>query len=280
MKQNDSPSKALVVYVSEGIEFSHDTSCSVQYLDEHVVAQGCTGIGVYCDDSMCGEEQMMRSLCDEKGGGDALRMYKNNVVMTGFVTCEHQIPILEKCRVGRIHRIFSNDTGNTVIDSVDSVAENIRDAFFSRTGDASDIVHMLVHPKHMKGSPLEWTNDLIQRLDAIDDFSTNVFVCLVVECRGFDILQKEKELVDGVTGLSLVRPPQSFMFRGTSKVPIDCSKVGVFVYRFAGSIRIDDIESLTDINGIYSRGGGQCIQIERILYEVAYKVGHSLKYGA
>ncbi|KAI8113999.1 hypothetical protein M9434_002126 [Picochlorum sp. BPE23] len=155
------------------------------------------------------------------------------------------------------------------------------DAFCNTTGgDASDIVCLLVSPKHMELSPLGWTNDLIRRLDAIEGFSSNVFLCLITECRGFDILGKEKELLDGTSGLSLIRPPQSFMFRGASKVPIDSSKVGVFVYRLPGSTRIDDVESLADINGVYSKGGGKCIQIERILYEVAYKVGHSLKYGA
>ncbi|KAI8113998.1 hypothetical protein M9434_002126 [Picochlorum sp. BPE23] len=289
MEQSDSPSKALIVYVSEGIHFSQqqDTAaCSVQYLDEHVVARGCTGIGVYCDDSTSGEEQVMRSLYVQQGGEDPLRIYKDNVVMSGFVTHEDQVPILEKSRVGKIQRIFhpdiqENTNTHISVDSVDSVADSIMDAFCNTTGgDASDIVCLLVSPKHMELSPLGWTNDLIRRLDAIEGFSSNVFLCLITECRGFDILGKEKELLDGTSGLSLIRPPQSFMFRGASKVPIDSSKVGVFVYRLPGSTRIDDVESLADINGVYSKGGGKCIQIERILYEVAYKVGHSLKYGA
>lgn len=53
-----------------------------------------------------------------------------------------------------------------------------------------------------------------------------------------------------------------------------CQLVALFLRR-----RTDTVESL-DVEHIFEYGAGKCILIERALFEIAYKLGLSAKYGA
>lgn len=142
----------------------------------------------------------------------------------------------------------------------------------------------------MKESPLTLVmlDTVFQRLDAeVPGFYSHVFVCAVVERRGYnvhDLEQWERGNGDEEDGdiLRVLRPPQSFMYLENRCInnDIDPHVVGTFVYRLPGSTRVDLVESLVDVRQVYRWGAHKCIAVERILYEVAYKIGCSMKYGA
>jgi hypothetical protein len=120
---------------------------------------------------------------------------------------------------------------------------------------------------------------IFEELDDTSSFSSNVFTCLVIERPGHgvhDLMHKEHAIAGSL------RPPQSFMFlEGPSREnDIDHNMVGTFVYRLPGSTRVDPVDSLTHVEHVYRYGAHKCIAVERILHEVAYKIGYSFKYGA
>lgn len=110
-----------------------------------------------------------------------------------------------------------------------------------------------------------------------------VFVALVVEQRGQNIA----EAVNRYAGCAF-RPPQSFTFRGSVSMPIQCDILSVLVYRGPrnpppssnASTRVDGVARLDDPGLVYAEGCGSCVLAERVLFEVAYKIGWSDKFGS
>jgi len=111
---------------------------------------------------------------------------------------------------------------------------------------------------------------------------SNAFVALVVERPGHDIHE-----IAGRNARSFT-PRQSFMFRGSEGVSARRDMVSTVVYRGPreaaplsnGGVRVDGVGQLEDVEGVYAEGCGKCVLAERVLYEVAYKIGRSDKYGS
>ena len=111
---------------------------------------------------------------------------------------------------------------------------------------------------------------------------SNAFVALVVERPGHDIHEIAGRNVRSFT------PRQSFMFWGSEGVSARRDLVSTVVYRGPreaaplsnGGVRVDGVGQLEDVCGVYAEGCGKCVLAERVLYEVAYKIGRSEKYGS
>lgn len=153
-------------------------------------------------------------------------------------------------------------------------------------GDAGRIVKRMVKAwceenvcvVYLVAKGVSMVNDILYCLEKNPGLS-NIFTCLVVERTGYnvhDIVHSE----DRVAGF--LRPPQSFMFVGNQLLEkeIDQRMVGVFVYRQSGSTRVDSVKTISNVEDVYRNGAHKCIPAQRILYEVAYKIGYSKKYGA
>ena len=193
-----------------------------------------------------------------------------------------------------------------------TIASKVEDALMVRND--IDIVYLVITVSNNTHGIECHVDDIMRHLDGVPGFTESVFVCLTREWPGhdiFDIIDKEDHrqghpspsfsnykknackdnsnngtnnstLQDDAMIMKLVRPPQSFMFSGNTQIQeeIDRSKVGAFVYRLPGVTRVDHVQSFSDIHTIYHLGGHKCILAERIVYDIAYKIGLGNKYGA
>lgn len=108
------------------------------------------------------------------------------------------------------------------------------------------------------------------------------FVVLVTERPGCDIMQIVNRHACSFT------PRQSFMFRGSKPIAVRDDLVATVVYRGPrdpppssnGRTRVDAVRRLDDVEEVYVEGCGKCVLAERALFEVAYKIGWSEKYGS
>lgn len=73
------------------------------------------------------------------------------------------------------------------------------------------------------------------------------------------------------------RPLQSYQFSGTRRVAVVGGRRALVVHRLAGVVRRDEAAALGEAA---ARGAGGVILAERLLPEVAYKLGRAPKYGA
>jgi hypothetical protein len=187
-----------------------------------------------------------------------------------------------------------------------TIASKVEDALMVRND--IDIVYLVITVSDNSHGIEGHLDDMMRHLDGVRGFTDSVFVCLTREWPGhniFDIIDQEdhrqghpsctykednhNNIHDGTLQdpddammIKLVRPPQSFMFSGNTEIQeeIDRSKVGTFVYRLPGITRVDYVKSFSDVHTIYHLGGHKCILAERIVYEIAYKIGLGNKYGA
>ena len=128
------------------------------------------------------------------------------------------------------------------------------------------------------------TSILEQMLSHVDTkMLDGTFVALVVEQRGQDLAQ-----IVNRHAPCRFRPPQSFTFRGSVSVPIRHDLLSAMVYRGPrnpppgsnASTRVDGVARLDDPGLVYAEGCGSCVLAERVLFEVAYKIGWSDKFGS
>ncbi|PNH06482.1 hypothetical protein TSOC_007171 [Tetrabaena socialis] len=77
----------------------------------------------------------------------------------------------------------------------------------------------------------------------------------------------------------VTRPVQSFEFAGLERVAVDAHAPVLVSRRLPGVVRRDRAERLGYKDALASGGQG-CILLERLLPEVAYKIGRAPKYGA
>ncbi|KAL4423937.1 hypothetical protein ABPG75_001238 [Micractinium tetrahymenae] len=75
------------------------------------------------------------------------------------------------------------------------------------------------------------------------------------------------------------RPLQSYQFAGQERIAVDAARPALVVHRLAGVIRVDAAAAL-DLAEVRAHGAAGCILAERLLPEVAYKLGRAPKYGA
>ncbi|KAL4434842.1 hypothetical protein ABPG77_005369 [Micractinium sp. CCAP 211/92] len=75
------------------------------------------------------------------------------------------------------------------------------------------------------------------------------------------------------------RPLQSYQFAGQERVAVDGQRPAAVVHRLPGVIRVDGAAALC-LEEVQARGAAGCVLAERLLPEVAYKLGRAPKYGA
>ncbi|KAK9823699.1 hypothetical protein WJX72_004744 [[Myrmecia] bisecta] len=78
---------------------------------------------------------------------------------------------------------------------------------------------------------------------------------------------------------SIVRPKQSYQICGLDEVQVQQDRPLLTVQRLPGVIRRDHATKL-GLQECLQHGGNQCILAERLLPELAYKLGRAPKYGA
>lgn len=154
---------------------------------------------------------------------------------------------------------------------------------------------------------LEWLDSLVRALDVIPGFKDVCLLSLVIgmaqpppqqlpmsswtgEHRKEEPDEVCRAAIDGdartASGSGWVsrewnvrRPMQSYQFSGPYEAKVDATWRAVVVHRLAGVTRRDRVQSL-NFADIARSGGGGCILAERMLPEVAYKLGKAPKYGA
>lgn len=75
------------------------------------------------------------------------------------------------------------------------------------------------------------------------------------------------------------RPRQSWQTAADADVTADAQAPLLIVQRLPDVIRVDKCTRL-DLHECASSGGGVAILAQRMLYEIAYKLGRAAKYGA
>eukprot|EP01025_Chloroclados_australasicus_P007854 TRINITY_DN12655_c1_g1_i1.p1 TRINITY_DN12655_c1_g1~~TRINITY_DN12655_c1_g1_i1.p1 ORF type:complete len:383 (+),score=41.86 TRINITY_DN12655_c1_g1_i1:290-1438(+) len=75
------------------------------------------------------------------------------------------------------------------------------------------------------------------------------------------------------------KPLQSFQFLGMDRVDIDDRQYILCVKKLPGVIRCDECSKI-GFQECVNNGGEGCILIDRLLYEIAYKLARAPKYGA
>ena len=250
--------KACVVYCLA----SPDDQASIDLGD--IVRDGGCGVCIY------------RGMKDRCGGVEAFFHGVRHEDATGTMQLGHAPHV---CLVHAPS--YSEDVTRVCRESVRSVVEVM-------DGDAGACVERMMHAwceenvsvVYLVTQGTKLIDTILKQLDAsLPEFSSNVFTCVVVERPGYSV---ENLMRNECAEAGVLRPPQSFMFlEGVSiESEIDQTMVGTFVYRLPGSTRVDHVKSLSDVEHVYQSGAHTCIAVERILYEVAYKIGYSLKYGA
>lgn len=142
---------------------------------------------------------------------------------------------------------------------------------------------------------LEWADELLNQLNRQPGFRDTVLLTLVVgpgqqPLSQLPLLQQEQALLAhapgqrhapdaAARGRQVRRPLQSYQFSGLERVEVDPFRPAIVVHRLAGVIRVDTASAL-DLAVIQAHGAAGCILAERLLPEVAYKLGRAPKYGA
>ncbi|GAB4814971.1 hypothetical protein N2152v2_002017 [Parachlorella kessleri] len=157
----------------------------------------------------------------------------------------------------------------------------------------------VAEPAGLSFNTLEWLDSLLRALNQVGGFRDTVLLSVVLGLQPAAaasvmarLQQQEGRLLGQQGGQQAAqgqqgggprwpirRPLQSYQFRGTEQVAIRHDLAALVVHRLAGVIRKDAVQKL-DVEEVLERGGGGCILAQRLLPEVAYKLGRAPKYGA
>jgi hypothetical protein len=77
----------------------------------------------------------------------------------------------------------------------------------------------------------------------------------------------------------VARPKQSWQYLGEEEVQVERYKGILCIERLPGVIRKDNVD-VVSVRACRERGGAACILAERLLPELAYKMGRASKYGS
>lgn len=137
-------------------------------------------------------------------------------------------------------------------------------------------------------SAVVYLNNLLKFLDEIPGFKETVLVSLVlganrtypIEALVRYVQQKSQRAIlkTDKNSNTVCRPFQSFQFKGLNRVEVDPNSCSIVIHRLTGAVRCDRVKRL-DINAIIRQAGGGCILAERMMYEIAFKIGKAPKYG-
>jgi hypothetical protein len=83
----------------------------------------------------------------------------------------------------------------------------------------------------------------------------------------------------GPSGMAIARPVQSFETLGGAPLAVDAHAPMLLVRRLPGVVRRDATQAFSLRECVQSCGQGALL-VDRVLPELAYKLGRALKYGA
>jgi hypothetical protein len=133
---------------------------------------------------------------------------------------------------------------------------------------------------------LEWADALVRALDAAPGLRGRTLLTLVLGAGPAPLPGAGRPALGGAllapAGADFPpvrRPRQSAEFSGVAAVAPDARRPAVVVHRLPGVVRRDGVARLT-LGEVRARGGGGAILAERVLPELAYKLGRAPKYGA
>jgi hypothetical protein len=133
---------------------------------------------------------------------------------------------------------------------------------------------------------LEWADALVRALDAAPGLGGRTLLTLVLGAGAAPLPPAGRPALGGAplapAGADFPpvrRPRQSAEFSGAAAVAPDVRRPAVVVHRLPGVVRRDGVARLV-LGEVRARGGGGAILAERVLPELAYKLGRAPKYGA
>eukprot|EP01024_Parvocaulis_polyphysoides_P015388 TRINITY_DN1670_c0_g1_i1.p2 TRINITY_DN1670_c0_g1~~TRINITY_DN1670_c0_g1_i1.p2 ORF type:complete len:365 (-),score=55.77 TRINITY_DN1670_c0_g1_i1:203-1297(-) len=206
-------------------------------------------------------------------------------------------------------------TSQFVLDKL-GIKEKTKDDENLSNGQQDEIDILILHfgenigVEETSDSKLQWTDEVFRILNQSKKFVTEVISILLLSSNDISPIseggQKKKLLKKGGEKIqvgkpiqlkrkgqkhrtktydqnqyfpSIIRPRQSFEFLGLDEVEIDEERVVLCVKKLQGVIRCDEC-SKVGYKECYEKGGDLAILIDRLFYEIAYKLARAPKYGA
>lgn len=146
-----------------------------------------------------------------------------------------------------------------------SLPQDLAHTLIKMLQESHDVVVLFLNE-----ASIPWLDELVMHLDSCSFFQSSVILSIV-----FDGISQ----AEGITEYNncCYRPRQSYQYSGYRE--IDACISAVIVQRLEGIMRRDEVQTLC-LKDIILRGGAGVILAERVLWELAYKVGRAPKYGA
>ncbi len=132
---------------------------------------------------------------------------------------------------------------------------------------------------------MEWLDALVQQLNAQPGARESLLLVVVLGSGGASIGELLRPGGSGVEqqasngGVGGLRPRQSFQMCKDEAVAVDLASPLLMVQRLPAVVRVDRCSQLS-LEQYAQRGGASAILAERLLPELAYKLGRAPKYGA
>lgn len=126
---------------------------------------------------------------------------------------------------------------------------------------------------------LEWLDALVRRLNEQPGARNGLLLTLVLGSGGRELASAQPLLRPGGGGGDSLRPRQSFQLCRDEPVRVEERAPLLTAQRLPAVVRVDACRRLT-LTGCFRQGGAGAILAERLLPELAYKLGRAPKYGA
>lgn len=125
---------------------------------------------------------------------------------------------------------------------------------------------------------VEWLDAVVRHLNAQPGVRESLLLTVVLGSGG-EPLASAKPLLQPGGGAGSLRPRQSFELCRDQPVQVDLRAPLLTVQRLPAVVRIDACGHLS-LAGCCRQGGAGAILAQRLLPELAYKLGRAPKYGA
>lgn len=126
---------------------------------------------------------------------------------------------------------------------------------------------------------LEWLDALVRRLNEQPGARDSLLLTLVLGSGGSDLTSALPLLRPGGGGEGGLRPRQSFQLCRDEPVQVEALAPLLTAQRLPAVVRVDVCKQLS-LAACCRQGGAGAILAERLLPELAYKLGRAPKYGA
>ena len=128
-----------------------------------------------------------------------------------------------------------------------------------------------------------WVDELVRHVNAQPGIRDGLLLAVLLSSGGAllptGLLQPGGTGSGGIGSADTLRPRQSWQLREDKPVAIDAGAPILAVQRLPAVVRVDACSALS-LAQCAARGGNGAIQAERLIPELAYKLGRAPKYGA